>query len=155
MVEGVVAIPFFLIIFSALIFVNKFYETKLRTMRLTKESAWNYAMCNCAEKGDSISSSCRAPEGDSAGSGGSSDGKADGFDPGSLSKGGSGPGSEIASKKFGSSYASMETKITSDSFLGGFTKTISSRTKVMCNEAPHNGDLKGWGSAAFDAFSKW
>ncbi|MGZ3473310.1 MAG: hypothetical protein ACXVCJ_02430, partial [Polyangiales bacterium] len=112
MVEGVVAIPFFLIIFSALIFVNKFYETKLRTMRLTKESAWNYAMCNCAEKGDSISSSCRAPEGDSAGSGGSSDGKADGFDPGSLSKGGSGPGSEIASKKFGSSYASMETKIT-------------------------------------------
>jgi hypothetical protein len=49
----------------------------------------------------------------------------------------------------------METKITADSFLGGFTHKISSRTKVMCNEAPHNGDLKGWGSAAFDAFSKW
>jgi hypothetical protein len=28
--------------------VNKFYEAKLRTMRLTKESAWNYAMCNCS-----------------------------------------------------------------------------------------------------------
>ena len=49
----------------------------------------------------------------------------------------------------------METKITSDKFLGSFNKQVSSRTKVMCNETPHNGDIKGWGSAAFDAFSKW
>jgi hypothetical protein len=155
MVEGVVAIPFFLLMFSALIFVNRFYEAKMRTMRLTKESAWNYAMCNCGERGDPGTSSCRSPEGNAAGSGGSDSGKPEGFDPGDIKKGGSGPGGDLANKKFGSSLASMEAKITSDGFLGSFTKTLSSRTKVMCNEAPHNGDLKGWGSAAFDAVTKW
>lgn len=155
MVEGVVAIPFFLLMLSAIIFVGRLYETKMRVMRLTKESAWDYAMCNCGDRGDSMSSSCKTPEGASAGSGGKESGKADGFDPSSLKSGGSGPGSDLASKQFGSSYAQMETKITSDKFLGSFNKQVSSRTKVMCNETPHNGDIKGWGSAAFDAFSKW
>ena len=155
MVEGVVAIPFFLIMASAIIFVGKLYETKMRVMRLTKESAWDYAMCNCNDKGDPISSKCISPEGASAGSGGSESGKAEGFDPSSLDKGGKGPGADTATRKFGSSLASMQTKISSDAFLGSFTKNVSSRTKVMCNETPHNGDIKGWGSAAFDAFSRW
>lgn len=156
MVEGVVAIPFFLIMLAATVFVGRLYETKMRIMRLTKESAWDYAMCNCGDRGDPGSSSCKSPEGSKAGSGGSETGKADGFDPGEVSKaGGSGPGGDLASRQFGSSLAQMETNITSDKFLRGFTKKVSTKTKVMCNETPHNGDIKGWGSAAFDAFRKW
>jgi len=26
---------------------------------------------------------------------------------------------------------------------------------VMCNEVPHDGNLKGWAGAAFDSLSKW
>jgi len=156
MVEGVVAIPFFLLMLAGIVFVGRLYETKMRVMRLTKESAWDYAMCNCGSRGDSMSSACKTPEGASAGSGGSESGKPSGFDPGAVGKaGGGGPSGDLASKQFGSSYAQMETKITSDKFLGSFTKQVSSKTKVMCNETPHNGDIKGWGTAAFDAFSKW
>jgi hypothetical protein len=155
MVEGVVAIPFFLIMFAGIVFVGKLYESKMRVMRVAKESAWNYAMCNCADKGDPISSQCKTGEGAAAGSGGSDSAKPEGFDPSEVGKGGSGPGSELATKQLGSSYAQMETKVTADKFLGSFTKSVSSRTKVMCNETPHNGDIKGWGSAAFDAFSRW
>jgi len=156
MVEGVVAIPFFLLMLSGIIFVGRLYETKMRVMRLTKESAWDYAMCNCGDRGDSMSSACKKPEGYAAGSGGSESGKPDGYDPSEVGKaGGSGPGGDVASRQFGSSLAQMETKITSDKFLGSFNKKVSSKTKVMCNETPHNGDVKGWGSAAFDAFRKW
>lgn len=155
MVEGVVAIPFFLIMFAGIVFVGKLYETKMRVMRFTKEAAWNYAMCNCNDKGDPISSTCRAAEGASAGSGGADTAKPEGYDPSEVAKGGSGPGSDLATKQLGSSYAQMEAKVTADRFLGAYTKSVSSRTKVMCNETPHNGDIKGWGSAAFDAFSRW
>lgn len=155
MVEGVVAIPFFLLIFSCLLYIGHLYSAKMKMMRLAKESAWDYAMCNCGESGDKISSKCNTPEGAAAGSGGAESGKPDGYDPADVAKGGSGPGSDLASRKFGSSLASMEGSITADKLLGGFTQRISTRTKVMCNEAPHNGDLKGWGSAAFDAFKKW
>ena len=153
--EAVVAIPFFLVMFSGILYVGKLYETKLSTMRLTKEAAWNYAMCNCGDSGDSMSTRCQPSDGPSAGSGGTESGSPDGYDPSGVSKVGAGPGGEIASKSFGSSQASMEQSITADGFLGNYTKKMSSRTKVMCNEAPHNGDLKGWGSAAFDSLTRW
>ena len=35
MVEGVVAIPFFLLMFAGIVFVGKLYETKMRVMRMT------------------------------------------------------------------------------------------------------------------------
>ncbi|GAC1367396.1 MAG: hypothetical protein NVSMB47_18470 [Polyangiales bacterium] len=153
--EAVVAIPFFLIMFAGIMFVGTMYETKLRVMRLAKESAWDYAMCNCGEAGDEPSSKCRTPEGTSASSGGSESGSPSGYDPSAISKVGSGPSGGVASKSFGSSQASMEASITADGFLGGYTKKMSSRTKVMCNEAPHDGSLTGWGTAAFDSLTKW
>lgn len=157
--EAVVAIPFFLLIFAGIMFVGKMYMTKLAVMRMAKESAWNFAMCNCNEVGDSPSSRCVPPDGPPAGSGGSDSGSAAGYDPSAISTVGSGTGSEIASKSFGSSQASMEQGVTADGFLGGYTKNMSSRTKVMCNEAPHNGfdggGILSWGSAAFDSLSKW
>ncbi len=155
MVEGVVAIPFFLLMLACIVYVGRLYETKMRVMRLTKESAWNYAMCNCGDKGDAPSTACRAPEGFAAGSGGSESAKPEGFDSSEIAKGGAGKGSDNASRKFGSSLASMETQITADRFVGSFTKTVSSHTKVMCNERPLDGDLDGWAGAAMDAVKKW
>jgi len=154
--EAVVAIPFFLIIFAGILFVGNLYQTKMSVMRMAKESAWDYAMCNCGENGDSPSTRCQSPEGTAAGSGGSDSAAApSGYEPSTITGVGSGPSSDLASKSFGSSQASMSQSITADGFLGGYSKTMSSQTKVMCNEAPHDGDLKGWGSAAFDSLTKW
>jgi hypothetical protein len=159
MVEAVVAIPFFLLIFAATLYVGNLYQTKLTVMRVAKESAWNYATCNCGETGDDMSSRCQPADGPSASGGGSDSASPSGYDPGAISKVGSGTGGEIASKSFGSSQASMEQSITADGFLGGYTKTMSSRTRVMCNEAPHNGfdggGITSWGASAFDSLSKW
>jgi hypothetical protein len=155
MVEAVVAIPFFLLMFAGILFVGNLYQTKMTVMRQAKESAWNYAMCNCGESGDGMSTKCQPADGPAAGSGGSDTASPTGYDPGSISKVGSGPSGELASKSFGSSKASMEQSVTADGFLGGFSKKMSSQTKVMCNEAPHDGDIKGWGSAAFDSLTKW
>ncbi|MBL8715398.1 MAG: pilus assembly protein [Myxococcales bacterium] len=155
MVEGAVAIPFLLLMFAAILFVNKLYETKMRAMKFAREGAWNYAMCNCGEKGDPISSTCRAAEGATGGKGGSEKGAAEGFDPSKVSKAGSGPGGDIASKDFGSSEASLTLEVSSDKFLGGYTKKVSSKSRVMCNEAPHDGNLKGWMSSAMDSWTKW
>ena len=153
--EAVVVIPFFLIIFAGILFVGKMYETKLRVMRFAKESAWNYAMCNCGEVGDEPSSKCQTPEGTSSSSGGAEGASPSGYDPSAISKVGSGPSGGVANKSVGSSQASMEASVTADGMIGGYTKTMSSRTRVMCNEAPHDGNLSGWGSAAFDSLTKW
>lgn len=155
MVEGAVAIPFLLLMFAAILFVNKLYETKMRAMKFAREGAWNYAMCNCGEKGDPISSGCRTAEGATAAKGASESGTAEGFDPGKVGKTASGPGSDIASKDFGSSEASLTLTVSSDKFLGGYTKKVSSKTRVMCNEAPHDGNLKGFMSSAMDSWTKW
>jgi len=155
MTEAAVAIPFFLLMFAGILYVGRMYETKLTVMRLTKESAWDFAMCNCGEVGDSLSTRCVKGDGPGASGGGAMGGTPSGFESTSISKVGSGPGGDIASKSYGSSSASMESLITADTFLGKFTKKMSSRTKVMCNEAPHDASIKGWGSAAFSSLTKW
>ena len=50
-VEAVVVIPFFIIIFASMIFVAKLYGEKQRTLRVSKEYAWTYAMANCESGG--------------------------------------------------------------------------------------------------------
>lgn len=156
MTEAVVAIPFFLLLTSSILFVGKMYETKLRVMRATRQSAWSYAMCNCGEAGDSPTTSCKPGDpGAAATPGGPMGGAPAGYDPSSLGKGGKGPGASVATKDYGTSKASGSAKVVSDVFLTGFSKEMKSETHVMCNEAPHNGDLKGWLTSAFDAFTSW
>jgi hypothetical protein len=155
MVEGLVAIPFLLLMFAAILYVNKLYETKMRVMRFAREAAWNYAMCNCSASGDPITTSCRPAEGASTGSGTPSSGTPSGYDSGKITSIGGGPGGDLAGKDFGSSKSVLQASIQSDAFLGKFNKKITSQTIVMCNEAPHNGDLKGWASTAMSMWKSW
>jgi hypothetical protein len=154
--EAVVVIPFFLLMASAILFAGRMYETKLRVMKGTRQSAWNYAMCNCNDPGDGASYTCRPPDaGEWARPGGSMGGSAPGYDPSSADPVGSGPESAIARKDFGTAKAHLEERVSADVFLRGFTKQMKSDTMVMCDETPHNGDLKGWIGAAFGTASRW
>ncbi len=156
MTEAVVAIPFFLILTSSILFVGKMYETKLRVMRATRQSAWSYAMCNCGSGGDGATTSCKPGDpGAAATPGAPMGGAPPGYDPSALDKAGKGPGGDTAKKDYGTSKANMSQKVVSDVFLTGFSKEMKSETHVMCNEAPRNGDLKGWLSSAFSAFTSW
>jgi hypothetical protein len=51
MVEALIAIPFFLILFVLSIFLNQLYKEKLRTIRETKQCAWASAMTGNCEGG--------------------------------------------------------------------------------------------------------
>jgi len=150
-----VVIPFLLLMFAGIMYVGKMYETKMLVMKTTKQAAWAYAMCNCGEKGDPNDSACRASDTISAGAGPTSTASPSGFDSSGVSKGGSGPGASVSTKGFGSSSATWSQNVVSDVFMGSTTKTMKSQTVVMCNEAPHDGDLKGWLMAAYDSFRKW
>ncbi len=155
MVEAVVAIPFFLLMFSAILYVNRLYESKMRVMRFAREAAWNYAMCNCSDQGDPVSSSCQPPEGASASSGSAGSGTASGYDPSAITSVGGGPGGSLAGKGYGSSKSTLQADLKADGMLGGFDKNITSTTVVMCNETPHDGNLKGWASTAMNMWKSW
>lgn len=155
MVEGLVAIPFLLLMFASILYVNRLYETKMRVMRFAREAAWNYAMCSCGASGDPIATTCRPAEGASSGSGSPSGGAPVGYDSGKVTSVGGGPGGDLAAKDFGSSKSVLEATIKADAFLGKFAKKVTSKTIVMCNEAPHDGNLSGWASTAMSMWKSW
>lgn len=154
LVEAVVVIPFFIIIFASILFVGNLYKEKIRVMRLTKESAWAYAMENCGTEGHPMTTT-GIPR--SEGGPGSGAGPSDSANPTDLSDAEKAGGDQagLASKDFGSSEATMLSSVGADGYIGGFTKNVTSHTRVMCNEAPYNGDLEGFLKAGWQAITKW
>lgn len=153
--EAVVIIPFFIMIFACILFMGNLYKEKLRVMRLTKESAWALAMENCGKPGDPMTTEGIPRSGDAPGSG---PGAADSESPTNLSdaeKASGGEGDLASKKDFGSSDATMQSSVSADGYIGGFTKNVTSHTRVMCNETPQNGDISGFLSAGYDAITKW
>src|SRR5262245_56561764 len=119
MVEALVAIPFFIVIFATTMFVGQFYQEKLRTMRESKRCAWDHSINGCkggcaAETGGAGSGSEVSPPG------GTGDGKSD-----------SAPGSQIMSKDFYQSKFTVKSSATASNAVGGYVKAIESTTTVM------------------------
>lgn len=128
MVEALVAIPFFIVIFACTMFVGSFYQEKLRTMRESRRCAWDHSINGC-------SGGCAATT-QNAGSGsqlqpptGTGSGKTTGA-----------PGSQIMSNDFNQSSFTVKSSTTASATIGGWTKPIESTTTVMCDEVPENGD---------------
>ncbi|MFT3774352.1 MAG: hypothetical protein QM820_54015 [Minicystis sp.] len=144
MVEALVAIPFFIVIFATTMFVGSFYQEKLRTIRESKKCAWDHALNGC--KGG-----CQAETG-TAGSGnevqtpggGTGDTKANG-----------GPQSEIMSKDFYQSKFTVSGKATASNVIGGYVRNIESTTTVLCDEVPENGDPIGIAKYLWNNGSSW
>jgi hypothetical protein len=143
MVEALLAIPFFIVIFATTMFVGGFYNEKLRTMRESKRCAWDHAINGC-------SGGCNAETG-SAGSGqevqspnGTGDPKTD-----------NAPGGQIMSKDFYQSKFTVKSTATASNTIGGFTRNIESTTTVLCDEVPENGDPVGIAKYLWNNGSKW
>jgi hypothetical protein len=153
MVEAVVAIPFFLVIFASILYVGQTYGEKLRVMRSSKEKVWSFAMANCGEPGDSPPGHGGDTSGVSRGS--ESNGQNGGADTSQAGQAQGAPHSEVLSKDVGSATITMDATVTAPGILGGISARQSSYRKVMCNEPAYDGDLKGTVKAAYQEITKW
>jgi hypothetical protein len=150
MVEAVVVIPFFIIIFASMIFVAKLYGEKQRTLRVSKEYAWVYAMSNC--EGGSANTTLEQ--------GGSPMSQLESNDPNVNPQplqqfNGSDPGMEKFNKDWGTASATVTGSATASKAIGGFTNDLSTTTRVQCNETPRDGNLRGVFGFAWDLFKQW
>jgi len=143
MVEALVAIPFFIVIFATTMFVGSFYQEKLRTIRESKRCAWDHALTGC--KGGCQAETGFASSGSEASAGGTTgDSKSDGA-----------PQSNITSKDFFQSKFTVSGKATASNVIGGFVRNIESTTTVTCDEVPENGDPIGIAKYLWNNGSQW
>jgi len=131
MVEALVAIPFFIIIFASSMFVGKFYNEKLRTIAQSRQKAWVAAEASCD---------------------GSSAGDLNIIDSGQLGMMSSSPLAALCDKGFGSASYSSRSSVTPSSVLGFGTKNLMFTTKMTCDETPATGDFKGAVDFLWDYF---
>lgn len=143
MVEALVAIPFFIVIFAVTMFVGQFYQEKLRTIRESKRCAWDHALNGC--KGGCQADTSTAGSGSEVQPpGGTGDSKANGAQDGT-----------IASKDFYQSKFTVKSQATASNMIGGYVKNIESTTTVMCDEVPENGDPIGIAKYLWNNGGSW
>ncbi len=133
MVEALVTIPFFITIFAATMFVGTFYGNKLKSLRESKQCAWQYAMVGCNGACDVAAEGGKgAADGDNLDPPDSNDPSTDGA-----------PGAEIKSGDWYQSKFTVKSSAQASGIMGGFSRDIQSTTTVMCNEEPADGNVIG------------
>ncbi len=143
MVEALVAIPFFIVIFASTMFVGSFYQEKLRTMAESKRCAWDHSIngckggCNADTSTAGSAAEAQPPQGTG------------------NSKTQNAPGSQIMSKDFYQSKFTVKSSATASNVVGGYVKQIESTTTVMCDEVPEDGNLVGVAKYLWNNGSSW
>lgn len=130
MVEGLVAIPVFMVIFASAVYIQNLYATKLKTMSDSRNSAWSNSMGACfAGKTVSISIGGATleipiPE------------------PGALAAGQEAPGGLLCEAEFSESTMEYNAPVKMSDYMGGSVSNVGTSTKILCNEKPVAGDFK-------------
>jgi hypothetical protein len=154
MVEAIIVIPVFVIVLAGSIFLWRAYTQKEAAMADARMRLWAYAINdNCGDRGDA---SEPGPDVDTTSIGqaqGSSDALPSGADTSETSKVGDAPSSTL---NRGVASASIDTTgtVTAPGLLGGATTTVRAHLTMICNEAPHDGDLGGLASSGLDLVKK-
>jgi hypothetical protein len=143
MVEALVAIPFFIVIFATTMFVGSFYQEKLRTLRDSKRCAWDHSLNGCTG-GCSADTSAVGNSGDLQTPGGTGNAKTD-----------SAPGGQILSKSVSQSKFTVKSQVTASNIIGGYVKPIESTTTVLCDEVPENGNPIGIAKYLWNNGGNW
>lgn len=153
MVEAAATIPFFITIFVALAFVGRLYIEKQRTLALSRQQAWVFAMKNCEGSMPEVSGQDAGPipqEGD--------------MDFGSMQEFEGAPGGDMASKGSKMAVSTFKGKVNANtqeqaqgqsSTILNFEQKVQTTTWVTCNEKPQAGNLKGVLSTAWGIFTGW
>lgn len=139
MVEALVAIPFFIVIFALTMFVGQFYQEKLKTIRESKRCAWDHALngckggCNADTEGTGSGSATQPP-------GQTGDSQTD---------------SQLTSKDVYQSKFTVKSKATASNVIGGYSRQIESTTTVTCDEVPEDGNPIGIAKYLWNNGSAW
>lgn len=120
MVEGLVVIPFFVLIFAGIMFAGNVYEQKLVNLAEARNLAWTDSMANCG----------RAPN----------------FLPpiGSLeSVAGGNPGTQLCNENFGITNAGEASSSVNVDGAYSFSQSVDARVpRLFCNEAVQGADFQ-------------
>jgi hypothetical protein len=129
MVEALVAIPFFIIVFAAGIYIGDVYGKKMSTMRAARLQAWTHASGNC--EGDAAQTGYAG--GPDLGQNGDGDGN-----PGEGA-----PGSAVLDAGYDEARSTVEDEAEASGVLGGTKQKVQTKTAVLCNEKPADGNIIG------------
>ena len=123
MVEAIVAIPFFLIIFASIVFIGDLYRTKLRTHQDSMAEAWVNAFDDCEDGfGPEPLPGTEGIEWDDA----------DGA-----------PGTALCDARFAKIQSEKSGNVTASSLIGGNQADATTKTTLLCNEVAESGDFDG------------
>ena len=123
MVEALVAIPFFLIIFASIVFIGGLYRTKLRTHQDSMVEAWVNAFGDC-------NNGIGLPP--LEGTEGIDWDEADGA-----------PGTALCEKDFAKIQSEKNASVTASSLIGGNQADATTKTTLVCHEVAESGDFEG------------
>lgn len=150
MVEAIVAIPTFIVLFSSLLFAWQLYLKKIQVMGDARAKIWAFAFTDCTT-------------GSPAGFPGVAEAGLLGIDPlpasnlsqatdppasftGNANVGGatsaaSGGQMSRLTTSLGSATLTSQGSVQANGFLGSFASKVGATRTVQCNEPPYNGDL--------------
>jgi hypothetical protein len=134
MVEALIAIPVFIVIFTSMVYIVRLYGAKQRTLREAREQVWTSAM-NCGSVSGNLS---EVPGGD--------DGKAE------ANKYTGAPGGSTLTVGGGMTSASSSASASESSALASFSHSVTTTSTVMCNVKKEPGSLQGVLNYAWDMF---
>ncbi|EYF06582.1 Hypothetical protein CAP_1712 [Chondromyces apiculatus DSM 436] len=122
MVEALVAIPFFILMFICMVFIGDLYRSKLQTHRSSLELAWADSLAGC-------DTTTRGPMPVSANI--------------DLKDAAGAPGAALCEDGFGILTETVQGGVNRPSPLpSGITQTTTTTT-LICNEKPETGDFDG------------
>jgi hypothetical protein len=130
MVEGLAAIPFFMIIFASAVYIHDIYNNKISTLAETRRNTWANAMGPCANNNSQtveilgFSLTIPAPNNSN------------------LAAGQLAPGGQLCDKKVDESSVLADESVTKSQYMGGGDTAVQSRYRVICNEQPAPADFK-------------
>jgi len=161
MVETAVVMPVIIGIWMATVFAHRVVTARLETLSTARGKGWNYAAGNCGDTGDAGPSAVSTREGQLGRGGGvpralvHSLASQAGITNGAvltLIDMAADTAFALVFRPFPASKASRDKTAQVTSRGGGstnFSAKLSSTSTVMCNEAPHDGNIEGFFKALF------
>ncbi len=150
MVEAVVAIPVFVLMFGALVFVGQLYGSKQKVVRDSTQAAWSNAMHSCESGGWTKESDSAINEFSAHDStGGISQGSS------SLAEHADDSAKSVYGREFGSAVSTIDGAVTAGSILGSRSTKLTTTTRVMCNEVTKGGAPQDAAMYAFKNLTRW
>lgn len=130
MVEALIAIPFFILIFVSILYIGRLYAEKEHTLHEAKQGAWTYALNNC-ESGAGTTQGGENPQQALDNQGASSN-------SGVVSQYAPSSGGSSVLRNWDTAVFTANANVVADGLLGGFQNHLSTTTRVQCNEKPHS-----------------